>query len=667
MRQYISMLAVAVLGTIVMAPAYSDGLPGPCGGNYLTKKAFTALPEDQKKQELKRLSDALKMGCRSATKGLGYLLVAAPRSKAEAFSWYRLLVETAGTQSAQIQLQANLLDQFLDRIDEHTQTIQKLRKQQAELLQKASALLAERDDALLRVDRLTAKIGALNSRLKTASRLETARTSELAAMKKRLDGASGLYHKANQKVGTLETRLKAARQEMAELQKQHDAALAHGRKLQSQIDKLTTDLGSRAKDIQAAQARIAGLEQDVSTLQNNVSGLVDELAQRKQIINQLENQLKAQKDQLKNTRDAAAAKERDYKASMAQARQREQNLAEKRDALKSQIQELEARLKGLRADLQQARKKIDMLNRSIAQLDARRAELEKRVASQDEEITALTAVKNRLQGQLDDAQAALAATRDKNERLTERAKGLDAALADSHGREADAAARIKKLTDQIAGLELDRSALADQVNRLTGENASHRDDLQNKARVIRLLERDIEEKRAEIATLKQRARPRKPAESPVARFNDQLVRGLEKAFHGREGFSSDGKRFFVQAEILFKSGSAELSNGARRQLRRIADFTRETTKGIPSDVKWVLRVNGHTDIRKMRPGSRFADNWELSSQRALAVLRLFVKYGLPPDHLAAVGYGAFHPIARGKTAADFKRNRRIELRLVSQD
>jgi len=659
MRKPVLVLA-GFLTVVVAASALADGMPGPCDGSFLTKKAFLALPDDQKKQELKRLSVALKMGCRSATQGLSYLLAAAPHSKAEAYSWYRLLVETAGTQATQIQLQESLLDQFLARIDEQTQDMKQLQQQQTELLQKAASLMAERNDARLRADRLSAKISALNSRLKTVGRLEAAKAAELRAMKKRLDATASSYAQSSGKVAALEKRLKAARQEMAELQKRHEGALANARKLQVRIDKLKSNLSARSDEVTAAQAKIAGLESDISTLQNNMAGLVDDLDQRKKKITALEGQLEAQQDALRKARNKAAAQEKDYKAQLARAAQREGKLSEEKAALESKLQ-------AVRADKRQADARIDTLAKAVDELDAKRADLEQRLAEQRQTITGLEAENGRLQGLLDKSQTALAAERDRNNALTNKVQDLDAALADSRAKAADAEAGIRKLADQVAGLELDRSALAEQVNRLTGENASHRDDLQNKARVIRLLERDIEEKRARIATLEERARQPKPAANPLAPFNDQFLKGLEKAFQGREGFSSDGKRFFVQAEILFKSGSAELGDGARRQLRRIAEFTLRTTSGIPSDLKWVLRVNGHTDIRKMRPGSRFADNWELSSQRALAVVRLFVKYGVPADHLAAVGYGAFHPVAKGKTAADFKRNRRIELRLVPQD
>ena len=125
-----------------------------------------------------------------------------------------------------------------------------------------------------------------------------------------------------------------------------------------------------------------------------------------------------------------------------------------------------------------------------------------------------------------------------------------------------------------------------------------------------------------------------------------------------------GDRFIIQSEVLFDSGSFELSAEGRTKVGKIAAVMKEIAPSIPADLKWGLQINGYTDIKQMKPGSVVKDNWELSTRRALTVLRLLEENGIASDHLAAAGYGENHPIATGSAPEDLKKNRRIELKLT---
>jgi chemotaxis protein MotB len=94
---------------------------------------------------------------------------------------------------------------------------------------------------------------------------------------------------------------------------------------------------------------------------------------------------------------------------------------------------------------------------------------------------------------------------------------------------------------------------------------------------------------------------------------------------------------------------------------------RRTLKGvaakIPGDVDWILRVDGHTDRRPIST-PEFPSNWELSTARALSIVRHLIGRGIPPERLAATGFGEFRPIDGGDSPAALARNRRIELKLT---
>jgi chemotaxis protein MotB len=78
-----------------------------------------------------------------------------------------------------------------------------------------------------------------------------------------------------------------------------------------------------------------------------------------------------------------------------------------------------------------------------------------------------------------------------------------------------------------------------------------------------------------------------------------------------------------------------------------------------------LQVDGHTDIRPIS-SSQFPSNWELSTARAISVVRYLASRGVPPKRLVAAGYGEFQPLEDGTSEEVLTRNRRIELKLTNR-
>jgi chemotaxis protein MotB len=106
--------------------------------------------------------------------------------------------------------------------------------------------------------------------------------------------------------------------------------------------------------------------------------------------------------------------------------------------------------------------------------------------------------------------------------------------------------------------------------------------------------------------------------------------------------------------ILFDSGGATLKKTTSVELDRIQSVLKQKY----SDKK--LDVVGHTDSDPIRK-SKWKDNWELSTQRALSVVRHLVAHGIAEDKIRAVGCGASRPIASNDTASGKARNRRVEI------
>ena len=148
----------------------------------------------------------------------------------------------------------------------------------------------------------------------------------------------------------------------------------------------------------------------------------------------------------------------------------------------------------------------------------------------------------------------------------------------------------------------------------------------------------------------------------LQRFRSEFFGRLRMILEGRSDVKVVGDRFVFQSEVLFAPGQASINPEGQAQLGQIADAIMQIIADIPSDIPWILQVEGHTD--DIPVSGVYTDNWDLSTERALSVVRFMVDRGVPSERLAATGYGEFQPITSGKTENDRQKNRRIELKLT---
>ena len=126
-----------------------------------------------------------------------------------------------------------------------------------------------------------------------------------------------------------------------------------------------------------------------------------------------------------------------------------------------------------------------------------------------------------------------------------------------------------------------------------------------------------------------------------------------------------GDRFVFQSEVLFAPGSADLSDDAKKKLAPVIAALKEIAAKIPPDITWILRVDGHTDRRPIS-NSQFPSNWELSTARAISVVRFAIDEGVPAVRLAAAGFADKQPIDPRNNEDAYSHNRRIELKLTER-
>ena len=151
----------------------------------------------------------------------------------------------------------------------------------------------------------------------------------------------------------------------------------------------------------------------------------------------------------------------------------------------------------------------------------------------------------------------------------------------------------------------------------------------------------------------------------LQKYRSEFFGKLQSLLGDRQDIKIVGDRFIFVTELLFDSASADLQESGKEKLSEIGLTLKETTVDIPSDIDWVIMVEGHTDKRPINT-FKFPSNWELSTARANSVLKLLLDLGFSPDRLAAAGYGEFYPISDGETDIDYQQNRRIELKLTSR-
>ena len=151
----------------------------------------------------------------------------------------------------------------------------------------------------------------------------------------------------------------------------------------------------------------------------------------------------------------------------------------------------------------------------------------------------------------------------------------------------------------------------------------------------------------------------------LARYRSEFFGRLQAVLGERKDVQVVGDRFVFSSEVLFPSASDEVSADGMVQLGRLAETLKTLSADMPKDLPWVLQVDGHTDRRPIAT-PRFPSNWELSTARALAIVKFLHGQGIPPERLAATGYGEFHPLDARSTEEAYARNRRIELKLTSR-
>lgn len=295
------------------------------------------------------------------------------------------------------------------------------------------------------------------------------------------------------------------------------------------------------------------------------------------------------------------------------------------------------------------------LSDALSGRDEALKELQQKISALADQLSLERQTSETLRGNAAALTAQLKAAQDERDALTAK---LNAA-----GQLSDQA---KDLQNKLAAEQQTSQAARAQVELLTAEIASLRDQLAKVAAALDVSNAKVKDQNDQIVELGRKlnlALANKVQE--LARYRSEFFGKLSEILGDRPDIRVVGDRFVFQAEVLFAPGKDELAPDAKKQLDPVFDALKEIAAKIPPDLNWVLQINGHTDHRPIH-NDFFPSNWELSTARAIAVVRYAIERGVPADHLAAAGFADNQPIDPTTSDDAYRKNRRIELKLTER-
>jgi chemotaxis protein MotB len=300
------------------------------------------------------------------------------------------------------------------------------------------------------------------------------------------------------------------------------------------------------------------------------------------------------------------------------------------------------------------------LSQEVTGKDKALEQLNAKIAQLNELLSLEKLGKLNLDDQISQLRAGLASAEAERNRVKGLYEGLAGAGNDAAGRAAElnkaldsekvisarALAQIEVLTQQITALRRQLAALEEALD------ASEKRDKESQGRIADLGQR------LNVA-LAQRVQE-------LSRYRSEFFGRLRAILGNRPDIRIVGDRFVFQSEVFFDTGQALLLPEGRAELDKLATALIDLDKQIPAEIAWVLRVDGHTDVRPILNSPIFKSNWELSSARAISVVQYLISLGVPAQRLVAAGFAEFQPLDAAANEDAYKRNRRIELKLTER-
>ena len=302
---------------------------------------------------------------------------------------------------------------------------------------------------------------------------------------------------------------------------------------------------------------------------------------------------------------------------------------------------------------------LDTKNTEIDLLNIRLKDLATELSAERKSTADLTIRLNAQLAETEKLAGELAGVKDENTR----------ALAQIALMEQDAKALKLRKTELEKDLKSERKISQDakaHLAVLTAQTEKLTAELAKISAVLDQTEKKEKAQKAQIVDLGKKLNRALAAKAgELASYRSEFFGTLRKVLADRDDITVVGDRFVFQSELFFKSGSAALEENGKKQLNVLAKTVKELQRKIPKNIQWVLRVDGHTDTVPIR-NELYSSNWQLSANRAIAVVQYLIDRGVPARRLVAAGFGEYQPIDRKNTESARRKNRRIEFKLTEK-
>ncbi|HUC48946.1 MAG TPA: peptidoglycan -binding protein [Xanthobacteraceae bacterium] len=302
----------------------------------------------------------------------------------------------------------------------------------------------------------------------------------------------------------------------------------------------------------------------------------------------------------------------------------------------------------------QVAKLADMLSME----KAGNTDLQKRLGDLRASLTTAESDRDKYKSLSDSANADLAAAQSERDKYKSLDDSANAGLAAAQG----------KINDLTGSIQAEKKTSADalsQVEMLNQQIAALRQQMatiQSALDISTKKDQEAQTRITDLGTQLNLALAQRAQE--LSNYRSEFFGKLRDILGNRPDIRIVGDRFALQSEIFFDTGKADLKPEGHEELDKVATAIIGLESQIPANIPWVLRVDGHTDVRPVI--GQFKSNWDLSAARAISVVNYLIEKGVKPTHLVAAAFGEFQPIDTGNTEDAYRRNRRIEFKLTDR-
>jgi chemotaxis protein MotB len=423
-----------------------------------------------------------------------------------------------------------------------------------------------------------------------------------------------------------------------------------------QLDRVNRQLAEVSDMLSLERGRTADLQQSIAQLNRDLTATS---AARDTLTQQLAA-LKDQADRATADRDALRLERSQLSQQLADAALQLQSGLARTEQLQKDLTATAGRTDAATQETARVATQLADTRRQLAAAQSQLAEMQKQIADLDKTVKAdketITARLSDL-AKLAEQNRALAALRDELEKQAQ----------DSAARTMTEQQRRAAVEAQLSGEKLLGDSARAQIALLNKQVDELKAQLTSVANALDLAQTQGKDKDTQIANLGQKLNVALASKvEELQRYRSEFFGKLRDVLANRPGVQIVGDRFVFQSEVLFPVGSAELTPAGQAGITALAVTIKDIAAKIPPDINWIMRIDGHTDRQPIKPGFPFASNWELSTARAITVVKLLIANGVPAEHLAATGFADNEPLDPADTPDAYAKNRRIELRLTDR-